>query len=117
MKPEMMNRTVLRVAATAMLLAYATAANAQLADALSAPGATPKAEQPLEAWMPLLVVFGLVALVGAVLLMTTRRMRGLPWETEETQASTARGREKKLSEELRALWNKTTTTETLRPRD
>jgi hypothetical protein len=68
-------------------------------------------------WAPLLVILGVVALVGALLLMTSRRMRGVPWESDETEASTARGRQERLAAELRALWDKTTTTESLRPRD
>ena len=67
-------------------------------------------------WTPLLVVSGLLALVGAVLLMT-RRTRRVSWESGETEASTAPSREGRLAEELRTLWDKTTTTETLRPRD
>jgi LPXTG-motif cell wall-anchored protein len=92
---------------------------ARLAQAtpVAAPAVQPARLPDTAGWTPMLVVAGLLALVGAILLMTRRRMRRLPWETDETEAQTARGREKRLSEELRALWDKTTTTETLRPRD
>lgn len=66
-------------------------------------------------WTPLLLVFGVLALIGGYLLMTRRRLRRAPWESDETEASTARGREERFAEELKALWDKTTTTETLRP--
>jgi hypothetical protein len=68
-------------------------------------------------WTPLLVLFGVLALIGAVLLATKRRYRAAPWGSNETGAATARGRQQRLADELRAMWDKTTTTETLRPRD
>ena len=66
------------------------------------------------AWTPLLVLFGLLALVGAVLLMTKRQVKPSRWESDEMEA--ARGRQRRLAEELQAIWAKTTTTETLLPR-
>jgi hypothetical protein len=82
------------------------------------PTAQPARLPDTAGWAPLLVLLGVLALVGALLLMTSRRhMRRLPWESDETEASTARGRQERLAKELRALWDKTTTTETLRPRD
>jgi hypothetical protein len=86
--------------------------------------ATPAAAPTLPArlpdtagWTPLLALFGALALIGAVLLMTRRRLRRAPWESDEAEASTARSREKRFAEELKVLWDKATTTETLRPRD
>jgi hypothetical protein len=161
----MMNKSTLRLAATAMAIACAAAADAQQAEApafavpavdapyvpetrlamATEPGAPPEAvakivfdepaatsEQPVEpvrlaqatpaapvertapparlpdtaGWAPLLVLLGLVAFVGALVLMMRRRMRRSP----------ARGPHGRLAAELKALWDKTTTTETLRPR-
>lgn len=90
----------------------------RLAAATPAAASAPPARLPDTAgWTPLLVLFGVLALIGGVLSMTRRRMRRAPWESDETEASTARKREKRLMEELKILWDKTTTTETLRPRD
>jgi hypothetical protein len=159
----MMNRSTLRLAATAIAIACVAAADAQQADAErvdapafaapadsqrsviegrayrpSDPAATTEqsveplrpaqaapAEPPAQparlpdmaALTPLLVFLGVLALVGALLLMTSRRFGRMPWESDETEASTARGRQKRLAVELRALWDKTTTTERLRLRD
>lgn len=82
-----------------------------------APPAQPARLPDTASWSPLLVLLGVLALIGAVLLMTGRRMRRLPWESDETEATTARGRQERLTAELRALWDRTTTAETLRPRD
>jgi len=86
--------------------------------------ATPAAAQALPArlpdtagWTPLLVVFGVLALIGAISLMARRRLRRAPGESARPQALSARGREKRYAEELKILWDKTTTTETLRPRE
>lgn len=88
----------------------------RLAQATQAtPAAEPERLPDTAGWAPLLVLFGLLALVGALLLMTGRRTRRVPWESDETEASTARGRQERLATELRALWEKTTTTESLRP--
>jgi hypothetical protein len=66
-------------------------------------------------WEALLVVFGLVALGYVFLLMTRRGMRrGPAAASAEKGASTARSRDEQFAEELRILWDKTTTTETLR---
>jgi hypothetical protein len=90
----------------------------QLAAATRAAAAALPARLPDTAGStPLLVAFGVLALIGGVLSMTRRRLRRAPWESDETKASTARGREKRFAEELKVLWDKTTTTETLRPRE
>jgi len=82
----------------------------------AAPVAQPARLPDTAGWTPLLVLFGVLAMVGALLLMTSRRLRRAPWESDETEAATARGRAKRLAGELRVLWDKTTTTEILRPR-
>jgi hypothetical protein len=64
-------------------------------------------------WSPLFVIFGLVALVCVFLLMTRKGMRRGPAASAETGASTARSRDEQFAEELRILWDKTTTMETL----
>jgi hypothetical protein len=89
---------------------------AQAAPPAPVPVAQPARLPDTAGWTPLLVLFGVLAMIGALLLMTSRRTRRAPWESDETEAATARGRQKRLAEELRVLWDKTTTTEILRPR-
>jgi hypothetical protein len=148
----MMNKSFLRVTATAVVIACAAVADAQQASLVVAMKPTvpteavakrvleePRAtmEQPVEpvglaqarpaaataqpahlpdaaAWTPLLLVFGVLALIGGLLFATRRHGRRRPWETDATEASTARGRERRFEEELKILWDKTTTTERLR---
>lgn len=61
-------------------------------------------------WAPLLGVFGVVALMGGILLKVGRRALAKPAAPESTDA----GREQRLADELKVLWDKTTTTEVLR---
>jgi LPXTG-motif cell wall-anchored protein len=94
----MMSKSTLRLAATAVAIACAASADAQQANTQQ-PNVLPNAAT----WMPLLVVFGLLALVGALLLMTRRKVRPSPWESDEMEASTARAREMRLAELKPAL--------------
>jgi hypothetical protein len=80
------------------------------------PAAQPARLPDTAGWAPLLVLLGVLAMIGALLLMTSRRMRGIPGGSETEELTVDRGQER-LAEELRALWDKSTTTETLQRRD
>ena len=102
----MMNKSARRISTAAVAVAYATVAGA--------------AAQPAPVtghWAPLLVILGLVVLVGILVLVTRRCMRHGPSESVATEASTVDSRNKQFADELKILWDKPTTTETLLARE
>ena len=103
----MITRSIARLTATASAILCATVGHAQQAH-------LPAAHSELQAsiqWTPLLVLFGLVLGVGVLLLVTRQRFRRAPWESDETEAATARGQERRVAEELRTLRRATCHTE------
>lgn len=104
----MMNKFAMGIAATSGAIAGATPAHA---------AAQPAHLPDMAGWMPLIAILGLVALVIVLSLITSRLMRRHPPEPDEAEASALRIRDEKFAEELKILWDKTTTTETLRPHD
>jgi hypothetical protein len=102
----MMNKSARRITTAAVAVAYATVADAA---AQSAP--------VTGHWAPLLVTLGLVALVGILLLVTRPGVRRGPTEWVETEPSTLRSQDKQFAHELKILWDKPTTTETLLARE
>ena len=103
-----MNKSTIRIAAAAVAIACATAA-----DSAALPAPLPEAG----GWTPLLLLIALVVLVGAVLLIAGRISRRAQPKPDTAEASTARSRDQRFAEDLKILWDKTTTTETLRARD
>jgi hypothetical protein len=102
----MMIKIAKRITTAAVAVAYATVAGAAAQPTPAAGG-----------WAPLFVILGLVMLVGILVWVTGRSARRSPSESVETDTSTVRSQDKQFADELKVLWDKPTTTETLLVRE